>query len=428
MDFVAQRIQFRDIEILHVEEPPQLLPHFPGQVFFVQRGAERAADFVQYVKLFAPPRRLLNQIAVLYGHADLVPQREEQPQLRRCKAPAVRCSEKQHPEGLLFGLQADGHHAAQPLRESQLAESPDGLFFFERREGVIAQVTKAKQASEARHQTDEIIVQAFVLSGAAKFVTQAHGNDRRGAQRITVVQKERPGGQPHNTQHAVQRLRQHALNLAAHKAGGRQIEIRKRQHVALDAPLFFFVKRHDHEHGHERAGSRRNHAHACALEFRSGIEEVQSDPQNAPGSEGNSQQPVGKSFLPPAFLPEHHRDRDVDKRTGNECGDRKGVGGIGRCPKSEEHPNGEPGNLPGLPLGVKLCPQKKEHPGNREKPMIQRALQRAFRCPRSKCQPHVMKSEDGPRGGPQQQISLALDAVDIREKARHQSSGDQQGQ
>ena len=158
MDFVAQRIQFRDIEILHVEEPPQLLPHFPGQVFFVQRGAERAADFVQYVKLFAPPRRLLNQVAVLYGRADLVPQREEQPQLRRCKAPAVRCSEKQHPEGLLFGLQADGHHATQPLRERQLAESPDGLFFFERREGVIAQVTKAKQASEARHQTDEIIV------------------------------------------------------------------------------------------------------------------------------------------------------------------------------------------------------------------------------------------------------------------------------
>src|SRR5437870_7794070 len=37
-----------------------------------------------------------------------------------------------------------------------------------------------------------------------------------------------------------------------------------------------------------------------------------------------------------------------------------------------------------------------------------------------------MKAENSPPGGPQQQIILALDAVDIREEARHQSGGDQQ--
>ena len=39
-----------------------------------------------------------------------------------------------------------------------------------------------------------------------------------------------------------------------------------------------------------------------------------------------------------------------------------------------------------------------------------------------------MKGEHRPRRGPEQQIRLALDAVDIREETRHQSGSDQQGQ
>src|SRR3981081_4563499 len=39
-----------------------------------------------------------------------------------------------------------------------------------------------------------------------------------------------------------------------------------------------------------------------------------------------------------------------------------------------------------------------------------------------------MKPEYRPRGCPEQQVRLALNAVDIREEARHQSGGDQQRQ
>ncbi len=39
-----------------------------------------------------------------------------------------------------------------------------------------------------------------------------------------------------------------------------------------------------------------------------------------------------------------------------------------------------------------------------------------------------MKAKHGPRRGPQQQISLALDAVHIRKEAGHQNGGNQQGQ
>src|SRR2546422_470226 len=62
LNFVAQGIQLRDVEVFHVEETPQLLPNFSRQILFVQRGAERAADLVHYVKLFRSPRSLLNQV------------------------------------------------------------------------------------------------------------------------------------------------------------------------------------------------------------------------------------------------------------------------------------------------------------------------------------------------------------------------------
>ena len=147
LDFIAQRVKLGDIEVFHVEEAAQLLPHFPGEVFFVQRRAERPADFIQHVQLFRPPRSLLNQVAVFDRHANLVPERKEKPELRGRKAPTVRCSEKKHSERLFFSLQANGYDAAKALRERQLAKPADRLFFFERRKGVVAEVAEPKQSA-----------------------------------------------------------------------------------------------------------------------------------------------------------------------------------------------------------------------------------------------------------------------------------------
>jgi hypothetical protein len=76
MDLVTQRIELGDIKVLDVEESSQLFPDFAQKILFVEGGAERAADFVQYVKLFGAPGCLLDEIAVLNGHADLVAERE----------------------------------------------------------------------------------------------------------------------------------------------------------------------------------------------------------------------------------------------------------------------------------------------------------------------------------------------------------------
>ena len=62
------------------------------------------------------------------------------------------------------------------------------------------------------------------------------------------MQAKRAGRNPHDVQNAVERLRQHFLNLAADEARRREVQVREREHVALDAPPLFFVNGHHHQH------------------------------------------------------------------------------------------------------------------------------------------------------------------------------------
>src|SRR5260221_9947650 len=101
---VANRIELGNIEILDIKQPPQFLPDLTEQIFLVQRRAQRPPDFVQHVQFFGAPRSLLHQVTVLHRHADLVSQRQQQAILRRRESPAVRRSQQQHAERLLFRL------------------------------------------------------------------------------------------------------------------------------------------------------------------------------------------------------------------------------------------------------------------------------------------------------------------------------------
>ena len=76
--FVAERVQLGDVEVFHVEQPAQFFPDFLGEVFLLQRGAQDAADFVEHVQLFRAAGSLLDQVAVLDGHADLMAQRKQE--------------------------------------------------------------------------------------------------------------------------------------------------------------------------------------------------------------------------------------------------------------------------------------------------------------------------------------------------------------
>src|SRR5215472_92835 len=179
-NFIAERIELGNIEVFYVEEAAQLLPDFFGEIFFVQGGAERAADFVEHVQLFGATRGLLDQVAVLDSHADLMAKRHQEAQFWGGETPVVRGAEKQDAESLLLGLETDGHDAAQTLCKSKLPETADGFFSVERGKGIVAQITKSEQAAEAGDEADEIVVQFFVLRRAAELITKADSHHRGG--------------------------------------------------------------------------------------------------------------------------------------------------------------------------------------------------------------------------------------------------------
>src|SRR2546430_1549790 len=92
--FVAHRIELGDVEVFDVEEAAQFFPDFFGEFFFLQRGAEDAADFVEHVQFFGAARSLLNQVAVLDGHTDLMAESQKKAQLRGRKAAIIRHDDK----------------------------------------------------------------------------------------------------------------------------------------------------------------------------------------------------------------------------------------------------------------------------------------------------------------------------------------------
>src|SRR6202034_4393065 len=123
----------------------------------VERGAERAANVVQDVQLFAAARGLLDQVAVLDGSADLLAQREQQAPLGRSETAVIRSAEQQRAEDALLSLQADADHLTQTLREQHAADLQKRFLLFE---GfpirVTREVAKYYQAAEARIQIHHI--------------------------------------------------------------------------------------------------------------------------------------------------------------------------------------------------------------------------------------------------------------------------------
>ena len=110
------------------------------------------------MQLFGAARSLLDQVAILDSHADLMAQREQQPQFRGSEAAVVRSTEEQNAKSLFLGLQADGHDAAQPLSERQFAEATDGLFLVQGGERIVTKIAETQQAAETSHQADQVIV------------------------------------------------------------------------------------------------------------------------------------------------------------------------------------------------------------------------------------------------------------------------------
>src|SRR5215813_2885494 len=62
----------RDEEAAHIHQTANLRVDAVKELIEIERRAERTANFVEDVQLFAAPRSLLDQVAIFDGHADLM--------------------------------------------------------------------------------------------------------------------------------------------------------------------------------------------------------------------------------------------------------------------------------------------------------------------------------------------------------------------
>ncbi len=139
------------------------------------------------------------------------------------------------------------------------------------------------------------------------------------------MQEKRAGGQAHDAEDAVQSLCQHALNFAADKTGSGQVQVGERQHIALNAPLFFFVDRHDQQHADKRQWDCGKRGHGFAHKISRGVQQVENQKNSAPCGKRDAQQAIRERFVMAAFVPEKITDGDVNQRSWNKCGDRKNI-------------------------------------------------------------------------------------------------------
>jgi len=254
IDGVADRVRGSNIKIFDIEEAAQLFPDFDEEIFLVESGAEGAADFVEDVEFLGAARGLLDEVAIFDGHADLVAEGEKKAEFGGSEAAIVGSAEEKEAEGLFLGLETDDDDAAEAVLEGEFAEAAERLVVFKRGEVVVAQIAETEEAAEAGDEADEVVVEAFFLGGVAKGVGNAGGDDGSGAGGVAVMKEERAGRKANDAEDAVESLGKHALNFAANETGSGEIEIGEREHVALDAALFFLVDGHDEEHADEGDG------------------------------------------------------------------------------------------------------------------------------------------------------------------------------
>src|SRR5580704_2703214 len=107
--FVAKRVQRANIKILDVKKAAELFPDFAQEIFLVESRAEGPANLVEDVQLLGAAGGLLDEVAILNGHADLVAEREKQAVFGGSKAAGIRSAQEQYAKGLLLSLKADSH-------------------------------------------------------------------------------------------------------------------------------------------------------------------------------------------------------------------------------------------------------------------------------------------------------------------------------
>src|ERR1700730_19361856 len=89
---------------------------------------------------------------------------------------------------------------------------------------------------------------------------------------------------------------------------------------------------------------------------------------------------------------------------------------VGGRPKSKYRGGDNCRRDPRLALGVKLCAEKKPDRGQSVSPAAERSFERSFGNPWPQSRAKIMQRIEDPPEGPDEQIRLTLDGVDICEE------------
>src|ERR1700730_10070580 len=100
---------------------------------------------------------------------------------------------------------------------------------------------------------------------------------------------------------------------------------------------------------------------------------------------------------------------------------------VGGRPKSKYRGGDNCRRDPRLALVVKLCAEKKPDRGQSVYPAAERSFERSFGNPWPQSRAKIMQRIEDPPEGPDEQIGLTLDGVDICEETGYESGSREQG-
>ena len=275
--------------------------------------------------------------------------------------------------------------------------------------------------TQPRYEQHQLAVQAILLRRRAERGVQA-GRDQRGwSARLAVVQKERARRNARHAQHPLQRLPEDLLNFAARETRRRQVQIRERQHVVLDAPLLFLVQQHHHQHRREKFRNQCERADGSAPAICD-VSELRHV-HGGPGHKRERNQQVRQRLLTAALLREHPADSAQHERNAIFRRDVDRFQMIGGDPHREGRARHDQRPYPGLFLAVKLRRTEKEQRPRRHEPFVERHLPRRHGDPRAERRTQRVQRDESPRRRPQHQVRLPLGALNVCEKRGRQRRG-----
>src|SRR4029077_8611714 len=128
-----------------------------------------------------------------------------------------------------------------------------------------------------------------------------------------VMKKKGAGRKADDAEDTIESLGEHALNFAADEAGSGEIEIGKREHVALDAALLFLVNGHDEEHANKGDRDGGDGEDGVSDQLLRGLQQEESQENDAPEGEGQAEEAIRERFVVPTLVPENEAHGDIDE-------------------------------------------------------------------------------------------------------------------